>query len=529
VFATGADLNTSTPLKSYDPIPTTSTGQYPLIVVAPERHQQQDGELTKVDLKCIFSNGLPEMGPLSETTKFTSNPSVPTEEQHPTAHLKISTFSTLSDLGKLRRPKDNIWNRLTEKGRLGGYSNAAGVNKFVERVIMDILDAIGAGEKVTIREEVEVMRNRPDFMLILVNGYPIGTIEGKQPGKGAMDHPNILGEVYDQLMHLYSIFRVDTPFTILTCYEQWRICWLDKKDSNASDKLPESFPYQTPVKQSQELVNAVNVMNLGDKAPSPEPPPTPSRERGIGRLQEVDDAESDSMEEKLDDETRTFCGSAVMKWHDRLLPVVLASVIKKMMLARQFAEPTVLRLANETTFAWKKAPPQSSLNFDLCISGAVKMFFLWEDLGHGADGRAFLVSGGTKGAVGVLKFFYTDPQNKSQHEELMWKEVYSHLFPVANSVRTVEVMGQTALLMPWFQCPKRTQSSLDAVEKTLREDFMEKGIRHDDVAWRNVGVYSDNGQTKAVMFDMQKVHFKKKQEDWVESAVAALSQKLIQE
>jgi hypothetical protein len=307
---------------------------------------------------------------------------------------------------------------------------------------------------------------------------------------------------------------------------------LDKKDSNvraASDKLPESFLYQTPVKQSQELVNAVKDMNLGDKAPSPEPPPAPSRERGIGRLQEVDDAESDSMEEKLDDETRTFCGSAVMKWHDRLLPVVLASVIKKMMLARQNAEPTVLRLANETTFAWKKVPPQSSLNFDLCISSAVKMFFHWEDLGHGADGRAFLVSGGTKGAVGVLKLFYTDPQNKSQHEEIMWKEVYSHLFPVANSVRTVEVMGQTALLMPWFQCPKRTQSSLDAVEKTLREDFMEKGIRHDDVAWRNVGVYSDNGQTKAVMFDMQKVHFKKKQEDWVESAVAALSQKLIQE
>jgi len=41
----------------------------------------------------------------------------------------------------------------------------------------------------------------------------------------------------------------------------------------------------------------------------------------------------------------------------------------------------------------------------VCIAGAVKNFFLLEDLGHGADGRAFLVSGGTKRAVGVLKFF----------------------------------------------------------------------------------------------------------------------------
>jgi hypothetical protein len=198
-----------------------------------------------------------------------------------------------------------------------------------------------------------------------------------------------------------------------------------------------------------------------------------------------------------------------------------------MMLARQGPEPTVLRLANETTSAWKRAPPQSSLNFDLCIAGAVKRFFLWEDLGHGADGRAFLVSGGTKGAVGVLKFFYVDAEARAQHEENMWKGVYSHLLPVAKTVRTVQVMRQTALLMPWFQCPERTQSTLDAVEKTLREDFMDKGFRHDDVAWRNVGVYCDDGQTKAVVFDMQRVHCVENQEDWVISAVASLSQKLV--
>jgi hypothetical protein len=39
-----------------------------------------------------------------------------------------------------------------------------------------------------------------------------------------------------------------------------------------------------------------------------------------------------------------------------------------------------------------------SLRFGLCISASVNCFLLWEDLGqHGADGRAFLVSGGTKG------------------------------------------------------------------------------------------------------------------------------------
>jgi hypothetical protein len=128
------------------------------------------------------------------------------------------------------------------------------------------------------------------------------------------------------------------------------ICWLNKKDSNelaAMDKLPTSISYQTtPVKQKQELVNALEDMNLGDKTPSPQPPPTPSRKRGVERLQEVvddgDDAELD-VEENSDDEIRNFRGTGVMKWDDKSLPVVLASVIKKMMIARQGTEPTVLR------------------------------------------------------------------------------------------------------------------------------------------------------------------------------------------
>lgn len=181
------------------------------------------GPLQQKQPDCIFSHGLPKLGPLSESTKFTTNPSVPTEDQHAAASLQISTFAALSDLeeSKLPYPKTNMWNQLVgESGTLGGYSSEADVNSHVKKVFVDILESLGIREKVTIREEVEVMRNRPDFMLIFVNGHPIGSIEGKQPGKDAMEHKNILGEVYDQLMHLRSIFRVNTPFAILTCYNQ---------------------------------------------------------------------------------------------------------------------------------------------------------------------------------------------------------------------------------------------------------------------------------------------------------------------
>jgi hypothetical protein len=470
------------------------------------------------------------MGPLSESTKFTSNPSIPTEEQHATATLKIAPFSTLSDLKKLPCPKTNLWNRLIEKGHLGGYSNEAGVNQYVCLAIEDILEALGIREKVTIRAEVEVMRNRPDFMLILVDGRPIGTIEVKQPGAVAMSHPNILGEVYDQLMHLHSIFRVKTPFAILTSYEQWRICWLDKGESNdlaSSQELQTPSPYETPVKPKNDVADKSAKMDLEDE-PSPPPPPTPSRKRGVGSLQDVDVAAPAVEENFVDADDRNFLGTKVYNWNDKSLPLLLASVIKKMMLAKQDTKPAVLRYANETKSAWKRAPSFDKLDFNLCISAHVKCFFLWEDLGHGADGRAFLVSGGTKGAVGVLKFFYTNPNTKAQHEASMWRKIYSHLPPVAATVRTVQVMGQTSLLMPWFQCPERTQSNLEAVKKTLTDDFMEKGFRHDDVAWRNVGVYRQGGQTKAVVFDMQQVYCveKHEKEDWVTPAVARLCEKL---
>ena len=494
--------------------------------------------------KNIFSDGLPELGALSQSTNFTSNPSVPTDDQHKPARLiTINRFSTLSDLTDFRYPKTNIWNQvLDETGTLGGYSNEAGVNSHVERVITDILESLGIRGRVIIRAEVEVMGIRPDFMLILADGHPIGTVEGKQPGKIAMHNPNILGEVYDQLMHLSSIFRVDNPFAILTSYEEWRICWLNLPATNelaSTTTIPEITPYQTPTKQNAaEEIDSLESENdcPEDEPSSPPPPPTPSRAKNVGSLQEVDeDVDPADVDGKLDDQDRVFCGTGVMPWTDRSLPAMLASVIRKMMIARQDPSPKVLRLANENTSAWKKAPKQSTLNFSLCISRAVRNFFLWEDLGHGADGKAFLVSGGTRGAVGVLKFFFKDAETKAKHELHMWQEVYSHLPSVALTVRIVTVMGQTALLMPWFQHPpQRNQSTLNAVEETLRKDFQGKHIYHADVAWRNVGIYIDQGETKAVVFDMQRVHpensgldiLGSKGEDWVTAAVASLSSKV---
>ena len=149
----------------------------------------------------------------------------------------------------------------------------------------------------------------------------------------------------------------------------------------------------------------------------------------------------------------------------------------------------------------------------------------WE--GRGSDGRAFLVSGGTTcQAVGVLKFFAKNPLASAQREAAIWQHVYSHLAPV-NSVRVVQAMSHTALLMPWFQSPTRDEATLEAICTTLKDDYQEKGFMHGDVAWRNVGVYKHNGKIAAVVFDMQSVSETAGDDAWINEAKEKLRMNLM--
>ncbi len=62
--------------------------------------------------------------------------------------------------------------------------------------------------------------------------FPIGCVEVKRPVEDIFKDQNVLGEVYDQLMYLKCSWMLDTPFAILTDYQQWCVCWLDDDESN---------------------------------------------------------------------------------------------------------------------------------------------------------------------------------------------------------------------------------------------------------------------------------------------------------
>lgn len=129
------------------------------------------------------------------------------------------------------------------------------------------------------------MNIHPDLMLILVKNHPIGTMKGKQPGKVAMSRKFILGEVFDQLLHL----ALCSALTILTSFEDWRICWLDSDTSHAIASMS-TLPTQTRYKLPRRTIRGF--FQLENRRRSPEPP-CPSRECNAILLHNVDDTAGD--------------------------------------------------------------------------------------------------------------------------------------------------------------------------------------------------------------------------------------------
>ena len=123
----------------------------------------------------------------------------------------------------------------------------------------------------------------------------------------------------------------------------------------------------------------------------------------------------------------------------------------------------------------------------------------------------------------VLKFANKEAFEKYlEHEEKMWHKAYPQF---KSKVVCEKWCGKLALKMPHFSAVPMLQREkvLKLVEQTLREDFDAKNLVHDDVAWRNVGLYKNGSEVKAVVFDMTLVKERGESDDgWVDAAVEKL-------
>ena len=161
-----------------------------------------------------------------------------------------------------------------------------------------------------------------------------------------------------------------------------------------------------------------------------------------------------------------------------------------------------------------------------------KNLLLLEDLGVGHSGRVWLVCS-KSGLVGVLKFSVAEPkkawtgalddfrEQKLQTELKWWKQIYPELGQMCS---VQKFAGCWTLLMPHLCSPQRNEIAVNGVRETLQDCFADKGLEHGDVAWRNIGVFEENGEAKYIVYDLESVKVNSSA-DWVDVAVEELEKR----
>ena len=191
---------------------------------------------------------------------------------------------------------------------------------------------------------------------------------------------------------------------------------------------------------------------------------------------------------------------------------------------------TLLKFTRESFF-WKRigkagVKPQ----WNRMPTERASSVFAVEDLGHGAEGRCWLVCSQT-GRVAVLKFFREHSAEKASAAAKKEKEYWDEIYPALGKMVKVEQWGgHWALVMPHLsQWVARDERARKAVEATLLENYVGKKLMQplEEVKWRNIGFYQSGKELKAVVFDMSRVQplAETAGDEWVRKCIERLKKR----
>jgi len=494
-------------------------GKYTL---GPPKQQQQQQAKTLED-------GIP---PLLQMISL-SPPSVPKEEDHAPVRATEMDFGVMRNehFETILNDRSRCWDDYNDETGYVSYASENDVAGLVSGLVKDISKAMGIGfETFT---EIGAFGLRPDVWVVTWNMMPVGVIEVKKPeedeicsdGESVLDELTVLGELYDFQMQLPNFYGVRPAFGILTTFECWRVCWIPEADvdvdniAETSESLPsKSEAFTTPKKSAPEKKSSP----LGR---------TPSKTNPV--LHDIVEEDEISEEEgESNDDDRVLHMSKIYKRTDdgHLAMRAIAAALCKMLKAKQkpFNDPFD-KLTERMLLRFTKG---TSRSIHWCRMGRLegegkwnkyaspkKYLYAIEDLGRGSDGRVWLTCT-SSGAVCVLKFPIKSKEHDAVRLEMEnWKAAYPE-FEVFREMWC----GRDALRMPHFAAVKPDDRSnvLQLVEETLKTQFASKGLVHEDVAWRNIGLYKDGADRKAVIFDLGRVQKTGLDDTWVDDAIAKL-------
>lgn len=216
-------------------------------------------------VKRNYDNTPPTLGEGPPTLKrfgvSETGPSIPKDKDHKKITSAVvkeigllgdETFEEIKDYRTRFDLRDGIVSYLTEND----------VAKLVERYLTSILDAMGLLDTVGVYSEVGTFKLQPDLWNITVRSIPVGVVEVKKPDKRgqkvlALEHPNVLGELYDFMKHLPNFYGTFPAFGILTNMNSWRFAWFPDEETNVLAAASEELEYPEDIGQLEDTVATV--------------------------------------------------------------------------------------------------------------------------------------------------------------------------------------------------------------------------------------------------------------------------------
>lgn len=405
-------------------------------------------------MKTFFQDGIP---PLGERSGSKSRGSVSKEKHDDALLLERSDYGLFPDENLCRLDSSVLWQIHEVNGSLD-WGSESDIQGMVKQVLQTAIYTVGLKGKLKCFNELSIFDLRPDIWIVYGGGIPIGVVEVKKPGEdGTLQHPYVHGQLFDYMLRLQSFFGLEQVFGILTSYEKWRVCWMPRSDGAA---LATSATAQIAQEREVETQTVV-----------PE---------------------------------RVLHGSELYAWNDKNLARVICTTILKMFNAprspvRLIDPNRPYIILDKDQWSWGKISVEDESKLYHSVLPSANKFTLLADLREGADGRVWRAC--TDSGLGCcIKFPIRSISSRDesaeveqlaqiQSEAANWQRVYG-----PNSARVTTLSGRPALIMRYLrplelQDGELLQEDLAAV-KTAIENFASKGLKHDDLALRHLGILS---------------------------------------
>lgn len=475
-----------------------------------------------------LSDGIPPM----EQVISESGASIPPESQHASCEHKIMDIFSLQSVSmEVQRYPSSLWNQIIIGQRNLHYTTEEDVVSFVKIFLRDIANAMGI--PLVMASDFGIKHVAPDICVLTLGSRLVGVIEIKKHQENVLEMPTVLGELFDHMILVEGFYMSGPVIGILTTLVDWLFCWFPADTAHFSSELKRYTPTSallTPQKASAPV---------GDSTSPPRD--TPSRTNRWSHSVELpaEDDHEDPDEFVLTEETikRALHTSPAINAYTQydLLLQYLCSAFTRMTqvtLNQRGGVPRSLFKLHQGKDTCPKISFHAlhgmpfeveSIRSNNFPRANTKMLLALEDLGRGSTGKAWLCCTlSASPALCVLKFGNNSGSVRLNQEKRWWDEVYPHF----EHMTKVEVWGGSeALVMPHVcAIPEDERGEFrDRIHALLLNTFHQRGFRHMDVAWRNIGfTVSTNNEKLPVLFDLERISREVESEDWVTEALSRL-------